>query len=117
MKKRPLLSMKTIVIFVALVVICGGALSATGNFENPVKAMRDMIELNQLLLTPADDSFSDDFADDSAFADMPDPANHGINWAQFGNVVFDLWFIFAATAFVIVFQRITSLRHLLTKGN
>jgi len=88
-------------IFVVLVILAGLVLTATKHTEDPFANMSDIVDMRQMLATTNQ-------ADVLAGADpaAPVPANSirsaGITWSAFGEVLYDLWFMCAATAGVIV---------------
>lgn len=93
--------------FLLFVVLSGYALTTTGYSENPFDSIMAAIEIRQL-------------AQESAEIDLPAPtfdtdieivfpeqeigkaSNWQISWSAFGDVLYDIWFLCAATAFVLL---------------
>jgi|GEM_PF-2725281 len=94
------------VIFILFVILTGLVLTATHHTEDPIANMSDIIDMRQML---ADAKQSSEVTvGDAPLGNDPTsvPANSirnaGITWSALGEVVYDLWFMCAATAAVIV---------------
>lgn len=59
-----------------------------------------------LTLPALDTLAADTTGADASLTAAADADNSGIRWSEIGDVFFDLWFLAAVTAFVIVFQRV-----------
>ena len=91
-------------IFVALVILTGLVLTVTGHTEDPFANMSDIVDMRQMLSETNSTDQADVFSDsgDAAIVPANSIRNAGIDWSAFGEVLYDLWFICAATAAVIV---------------
>lgn len=94
----------SIIIFVALVAISGYALVVTGNFDNPFRIFTQVEQgrggnpqFNHEAgeQPPAREANNENFQ----------PRNgENVAWSNIGGVLFNIWFLFAVTAFIIVIQ-------------
>ena len=95
-----------IAIFICFVIISGLALKITGKTDDPFTNMSDIVDMRQMLAqTNPSDSLPQ--VNGSADSDVASPIsadnhNNSITWSAWGEVMYDLWFICATTAVVIV---------------
>jgi hypothetical protein len=117
MRKRK--STIPIIVFIAIVAITGVGLVATGHFSNPFgfltqgdrgpdnfdnRSAGNNFDQNR---PAADNSTAPQFAQRGDGGGFDEGGNTiSINWSQAGNVVFDLWYIAATTAVVIIVQKV-----------
>jgi hypothetical protein len=124
-RKRKSTNLVGIAVFVVLVIVTGYILAATDNFDNPFDEIAFLQGAGgmdgQFAAPDADANFtladgqsagtslsSDEFqlppdSGDTGFREMD-----SISWSQLGSVFFDLWFLCAVTAVVIVVQQVLS---------
>jgi len=89
--------------FLILVIVGGLVLKVTGTTDDPFMNMSDIVDMRQMLAqTQQSDTLPQvDTAASSDLASPPSP-KAGITWSASGEVLYDLWFICATTAIVIV---------------
>ncbi|MCA9886056.1 MAG: hypothetical protein KC708_23945 [Anaerolineae bacterium] len=102
------------IIFFALVAIGGAALATSNNWENPFNALNTLVgttagiegagptgETDGERAAPPDRS-------EMAEGEMPEMGEGGsaegisLSWSQIGGVLYNIWYLFAAAAFVMV---------------
>ena len=112
-------------LFILVVVACGYALAVSGNLRNPFNALT---EITSLVVSGEQSASPDgefaamgarperDMSVDGAGAPPADDFEGGgpdnqtsIQWSEIGGVLFNLWFIAAASAFVMLVGRPLSL--------
>ena len=94
----------SIIIFIALVAISGYALAVTGNFDNPFRIFAQ-VEQNR----EGNPQFTREAGEQpparEANNDNFQPGNREtVAWSNIGGVLFNIWFLFAMTAFIVVIQ-------------
>jgi len=99
-----------ITIFVLIVGLSGFALSASGNFENPLSALigGNGGEGGRRGAPPAGVSGQTSSAQPSqgTFQRGEGGDQSSISWSAIGGVLYNVWFLFAAAAVVIIVQTI-----------
>jgi lipoprotein signal peptidase len=93
-------------IFIALVILAALVLTSIGHTEDPFASMSDIVDMHQMLAETNQSNPVDVLTDFSDTSSVPANSirNAGITWSAFGDVLYDLWFICAATAVIIVFS-------------
>jgi peptidoglycan/LPS O-acetylase OafA/YrhL len=90
----------------ATVIIVGLALTATNNVEDPFASMSDIVQMRQMLDETGLEAAAPKATDVAVIAARPEEASDApaiaITWAALGEVFYDLWFMCAMTAAVII---------------
>lgn len=112
--------------FLLFVIISGYALTSTGYNENPFESIMAAVEIQQLSWGPAaidlpEPTFAAEteivFPDQQIGKTSGKSSKWQITWSAFGDLLYDLWFICAATAFVLLIRHpvgwlVKRIRHL-----
>lgn len=103
---RPL----AVAVFLALVLAGGYALSTTGNTEDPLASMTDIVDMRQMLAESELDAvaFPADEAVDGGLLlpeEAPAVPSKTMTLSAIGEVVYDLWYLCAATAAFILLSQ------------
>jgi hypothetical protein len=111
MAKHKAAHIREVAIFIVLVVITGFIFVATGNFDNPLTEISDTITFGNLIQeqpAPTSGDLASDTTPITVEGTDVDTAvpDKGIDWSQFGSVLFNIWFLCAVTAVVIVLQQV-----------
>lgn len=90
-----------IVIFIALVILSGSILAATGNFDNPFRIFTQTSSEGR-------PQFSREAGAERRVGERSFQGEmrgqDSISWSNIGGVLFNVWFLFAVTAFIVVIQ-------------
>lgn len=110
--QRKTTPIRGIIIFVVLVIISGIGLYASNNFDNPLSAVTGLFSLGagggQERGARPDGDFAEGTRPERGGGgdfDERGGENGSVNWSQFGEVLFNVWFISAVTAVLIVGQQ------------
>lgn len=96
-----------IILFVILVGLGGVGLAASGNFENPVSALIGSGgEGGQRGAPPSGTGEQRGAPPQGAGQQGEGGDQSSINWSSIGSVLYNVWFLFAASAVVIVLQTV-----------
>ncbi len=96
-----------IILFVILVGLSGVGLAASGNFENPVSALIGGGEGGERRGPPAGMSDQQGTRPQQGAGQQGEGGDQSsINWSSIGSVLYNVWFLFAASAVVIVLQTV-----------
>src|SRR5689334_6464447 len=92
-----------IIIFVILVAISGYGLALTGNFDNPFHIFAQAEPDGE-----GRSQFNRETGGEQPAGEVSDQGLRGsqetLAWSNIGDVLFNLWFLFAVAAFIIVIQ-------------
>ena len=113
-RKRKSTNVLPILLFIALVVFAGFGLAATGNLSNPFgfltqsQGHRDgpPMNANNQVAANSNASSSAQFSARGPDDGGGDSSSISIDWSQITTVLFNLWYLCATTAVVIVLQKV-----------
>lgn len=113
-RKRTTTSIRWIAIFIMIVGLTGLGLAATGHLSNPFgflsqgQGHAEGRPANSANLTTANQATGSQNASAPTNAQTPPGGGSNqasINWSQIGDVAFNLWYLFATTAVIIIVQK------------
>ncbi len=111
-QQRKSINFAAIIIFLVLIAVSGGVLLAAGDFENPFSVFTQLLPRSE---DAGEDRESRAFAAPSgerAEGGVGRGEQSDIQWSQIGSVLYNVWFMGAVAAFVMVIQvTISSLKH------
>jgi len=90
-----------IAVFILLVTLSGSVLAATGNFNNPFWIFMQTTHQRDALITR---EAGEEPPVDSGSFQAEERGEGSISWSNIGGVLFNVWFLFAVTAVIIVIQ-------------